>query len=98
MEYVILGAIIVAFSSISSQLSSIKNKMDNQTKSKINLKDYLGKKVKLYLDDEYDIELIGELLSYDNKWFEFKENIKYKNPTIYYRRIDKIKSITLMDK
>ena len=57
MEYVILGAIIVAFSSISSQLSSIKNKMDNQTKSKINLKDYLGKKVKLYLDDEYDIEL-----------------------------------------
>ena len=60
MEYVILGAIIVAFSSISSQLSSIKNKMDNQTKSKINLKDYLGKKVKLYLDDEYDIELIGE--------------------------------------
>ena len=98
MEYVILGAIIVAFSSISSQLSSIKNKMDNQTKSKINLKDYLGKKVKLYLDDEYDIELIGELLSYDNKWFEFKENIKPKNPTIYYKRIDKIKSITLMDK
>ena len=37
MEYVILGAIIVAFSSISSKLSSIKNKMDNQTKSKINL-------------------------------------------------------------
>ena len=98
MEYVILGAIIVAFSSISSQLSSIKNKMDNQTKSKINLKYYLGKKVKLYLDDEYDIELIGELLSYDNKWFKFKENIKYKNPTIYYKRIDKIKSITLMDK
>ena len=98
MEYVILGAIIVAFSSISSQLSSIKNKMDNQTKSKINLKDYLGKKVKLYLDDEYDIELIGELLSYDNKWFEFKESIKHKNSTIYYKRIDKIKSITLMDK
>lgn len=98
MEYVILGAIIIAFSSLSSQLSSIKNKMDNQTKSKINLKDYLGKKVKLYLDDEYDIELIGELLSYDNKWFEFKENIKHKNPTIYYKRIDKIKSITLMDK
>ena len=98
MEYVILGAILIAFSSLSSQLNSIKNKLDNQTKTRINLKDYLGKNVKVYLDDEYDIELIGELLSYDNKWFEFKENIKYKNPTIYYKRIDKIKSITLMDK
>lgn len=98
MEYVILGAIIVAFSSISSQLSLIKNKMENQTKSKINLKDYLGKKIKLYLDDEYDIELIGELLSYDNKWFEVKENIKHKNSVIHYKRIDKIKSITLIDK
>jgi len=98
MEYVILGAIIVAFSSISSQLSSIKNKMDNQIKSKINLKDYVGKKVKIYLDDEYDIELIGELLSYDNKWIELKENFKQKNSEIHFKRIDKIKAITLIDK
>ena len=84
MEYVILGAIIIAFSSISTQLSSIKNKMDNQIKSKINLKDYVGKKVKIYLDDEYDIELIGELLYYDNKfivlvWNQVPSISVYKN-------------------
>lgn len=98
MEYVILGAILIAFSSLSSQLNSIKNKLDNQTKTRINLKDYLGKNVKLYLDDEYDIELTGEILSYDNKWFEFKENNKHKKSTIHYKRVDNIKSITSTDK
>ena len=49
MEYVILGAIIVAFSSISSQLSSIKNKMDNQTKSKINLREHSKINVNIFL-------------------------------------------------
>lgn len=96
MEYVILGAVIVAFSSISGQLSSIKNKLDNKTKTKVNLKELVGKNVKVYLDDEHDIELEGELVSFDKKWFELKE-YKKKNNEIHYKRIDKIKSITLKD-
>lgn len=96
MEYVILGAVLVAFSSISGQLSSIKNKLDNKTKTKVNLKELVGKNVKVYLDDEHDIELEGELVSFDKKWFELKE-YKKKNNEIHYKRIDKIKSITLKD-
>ena len=96
MEYVILGAVLVAFSSISGQLSSIKNKLDNKTKTKVNLKELVGKNVKVYLDDEHDIELEGELVSFDKKWFELKE-YKNKNNEIHYKRIDKIKSITLKD-
>lgn len=94
MQYVILGAIIVATCSISGQLNSIKNKLDNKSKTKVNLKDLVGKKVKVYLDDEHDIELEGELVSFDKKWFELKE-YKKKNNEIHYKRIDRIKSITL---
>ena len=96
MQYVILGAIIVATCSISGQLNSIKNKLDNKSKTKVNLKEFVGKKVKVYLDDEHDIELEGELISFDKKWFELKE-FKKKNNEIHYKRIDKIKSITLKD-
>ena len=96
MEYVILGAILIAFCSISSQLSSIKNKLENKPKTKVNLKELVGKNVKVYLDDEYDMELVGELVSFDKKWFELKE-FKKKNNEIHYKRIDKIKSITLKE-
>lgn len=94
MEYVILGAILIAYLSLSSEISSLKNK--NNEKTKVNLKELVGKKVKVYLDDEYDIELEGELISYDKKWFELKQ-YKKKNNEIYYKRIDRIKSITLKD-
>ena len=97
MEYVILGAVLVAFASISGQLSSIKNKLDNKPKTKINLKELVGKKVKVYLDDDYDIELEGELVSFYKKWFEIKE-FKKNNNENHYKRIDRIKSITLKDK
>ena len=78
MEYVILGAVLVAFASISGQLSSIKNKLDNKPKTKINLKELVGKKVKVYLDDDYDIELEGELVSFDKKWFEILLKVRAK--------------------
>ena len=94
MEYVILGAILIAYLSLSSEINSLKNK--NKEKTKVNLKELVGKKVKVYLDDEYDIELEGELISYDKKWFELKQ-YKKKTNEIYYKRVDKIKSITLKD-
>ena len=96
MEYIILGAILISYCSISSQLSSIKNKFENKPKIKINLKELIGKNVKVYLDDEHDIELEGELVSFDKKWFELKE-FKKNNNEIHYKRIDRIKSITLKD-
>lgn len=94
MEYVIFGTVLVAFASISSQLSSIKNKLENKPKTKVDLKEFVGKNVKIYLDDEYDLELEGELITFDKKWFEIKEQ-KKKNKEINYKRIDRIKSITL---
>ena len=94
MEYVILGAILVGICSISGQLNSIKNKLENKPKTKVNLKELVGKNVKVYLDDEYDIELDGKLVSFDKKWFELKE-FKKNNNEIHYKRIDRIKSITL---
>lgn len=96
MEYVILCAVLVSFCSISNQLGSIKNKLENKSKAKVNLKELVGKNVKVYLDDEHDIELEGELVSFDKKWIELKE-YKKKNNEIHYKRIDRIKSITLKD-
>ena len=93
MEYVILMSVLIAFASISSELNSIKNWLENKPKTQVNLKEYIGKKVKINLDDENDIELEGELVSFDKKWFELK-NEKHE---IHYKRIDRIKSITLKD-
>jgi hypothetical protein len=93
MEYVILAAIIIAYVSLSGELSSIKSKLENKPKTKVNLKELVGKNVKVYLDDEYDLELEGELLSFDRKWFELRDSRK-KNE-IHYKRTDRIKSITL---
>ena len=94
MVYVIQGTVLVAYVLLSSQLSSIKNKLENKPKTKVNLKELIGKNVKVYLDDEIDTELEGELVSFDKKWFELKKQ-KKKNNEIYYKRIDRIKSITL---
>ena len=96
MVYVIQGTVLVAYVLLSSQLSSIKNKLENKPKTKVNLKELIGKNVKVYLDDENDVELEGELVSFDRKWFELKKQ-KKKNNEIYYKRIDRIKSITLKD-
>ena len=96
MEYVTLIVVLVAFVSISGQLSSIRNKLENKSKTKVNLKDLVGKNVIVYLDDEFDIELEGKIVSFDKKWFEIKES-KKKNKEIHYKRIDRIKSITLKD-
>ena len=51
-------------------------------------------------EEEQEIAINKVIVRYDEvkEMFEFNENIKPKNPTIYYKRIDKIKSITLMDK
>ena len=70
--------------------------MDNQTKSKINLKDYLGKKVKLYLDDEYDIEfntLVSmNMLLFTPKIFEYLDtDIKEINYEIIGEVINHVK-------
>ena len=88
MEYVILFAIIIAYSSISGELSSIKKKL-NTKKTTWNLKDYVGKKLTVNLDDEFEPTIEGVLVSYDQKWIEIKNKKE-----IFYKRIEKIKSIT----
>lgn len=93
MEYVILGAVLVAFCSLSAELSSIKHRLDS-TPKKINLKEYIGKNVKINLDEDINLELEGKLISFDNKWFELKIE-KNKKIEIHYKRIESIKAITL---
>ncbi len=97
MDYVVLGAVLVSYVIISGQLSSIKNKLENKPKTKVNLKELIGKNVVVYLDDDFDVEIKGELVSFDKKWFEIKE-LKKKNSVLHYKRIDRIKSITLNEK
>lgn len=95
MEYVVWILIIVAWLSISGELSSIKKKLENKPKTRWNFKELVGKNVKVSLDDEYDMNLEGELISFDNKWIEIKKVKKYNNNEIYYKRIDRIKSIAV---
>lgn len=95
MEYAVWILIIVAWLSISGELSSIKKKLENKPKTRWNFKELVGKNIKVSLDDEYDMNLEGELISFDNKWIEIKKVKKYNNNEIYYKRIDRIKSIVV---
>ena len=93
IDYVVLGAVLIAFCSLSAELSSIKHKLDS-TPKKINLNEYLGKNVKIDLDEDINHELEGKLVSFDNKWFEL-EIEKNKKKEIHYKRIENIKAITI---
>lgn len=95
MENAVWILIIIAWLSISGKLSSIKKKLENKPKTRWNFKELVGKNVKVSLDDEYDMNLEGELISFDNKWIEIKKVKKYNNNEIYYKRIDRIKSIVV---
>ena len=95
MEYVIFSAIIISYLCISHDINKLKKKLDIKytKKKKINLNEFVGKNVVVHLYDEYEPQLKGILLSFDNKWFEIRVNGKYN----YYKRIEEITSITLKD-
>ena len=95
MEYAIFAAIIMVYFSISSEIYKLKKKLDIKfnSKEKINLNDFVGKNVVIHLYDEYEPQLKGILLSFDNKWFEIRVKGKYT----YYKRIGDITSIALKD-
>lgn len=99
MDVAIWFAIILGYISLSSKLSSIDKKLKNQRNSNkhYNLSEFVGKNIQIYLEDEFCISLKGELVSFDEKWFEIKIE-KNNNIEYHFRRIDEILSIKINKK
>lgn len=94
MEYVIIIAIIIAYSSLSSKINKISNKLTNNSKKIKKFQELIGKNVVVSLDGDYILESKGTFKNYDNTWIEIETiNKKNKKETCFYK-INNIKSIT----
>lgn len=96
MEYLIFAALLIGFVSLSAQINQLKSKLDKTAKSRKNLSSFINKHVIIDLNDEYDTELEGILISCDQRWFELKVSNNGLNE-FYYKKVNMIKSITLKD-
>lgn len=95
METFVTIITLVLLFTILGELESIKKRLNNKEKTKWNLKELVGKTIKVSLDDEIDISLEGMLVSFDQNWIEIKVIKKHNHNEIYYKRIENIKSIAL---
>lgn len=98
MEYIIIIAIVLAYSSLNSKIEKLSKKLDIPQKTYKDLKAFLNEKVNITMDDEYVINVKGILKSYDNNWFEIETTIKHKNKTTKettFYKINNIKTITI---
>ena len=94
MEYVIIIAIIFAYSGLSSKIEKLNKKINSNFKTKKNLKEFIGKQVIITLTGDYFTNPSGIFKSYDDVWFELEIINKNKKETNFYR-IDDIETITL---
>lgn len=103
MEFWVLLAVILTYSSLSSKLSRITNNLQIQPKKKFpSLQEFVGKSVKIETDDHlellYGCKSEGILKEYDDTWIVL-EAIEKKNKTaLFYYRLNNITAIHVQEK
>lgn len=108
MEYLILFAIIIAYSSLSSKISRIMynmpnmDNMSNSNKKRFpSLKELVGKNIEIetdeYLELSYGYSTKGLLKEYNDTWLVIESRDKKDRKELYYYRIKNITSINVID-
>lgn len=102
MEYLILFAIIIAYSSLSSKISKIMTNMPNCNKKRFpSLKELVGKNIEIetdeYLELSYGYSTKGLLKEYNDTWLVIEAKNKKDKKELYYYRIKNITSISVID-
>ena len=102
MEYLILFAIIIAYSSLSSKISKIMTSMTTNNKKRFpSLKELVGKNIEIetdeYLELSYGYSTKGLLKEYNDTWLVIESRDKKDRKELYYYRIKNITSINVID-
>lgn len=103
MEWVILFAIVVACSSISSKLDKIINMQSpNHKRDFPSLKNLIGENISLQMNDDFDVDITyktsGILKEFNDKWLVIEVINKDMKKELFYYRINDIVSIDILDK
>lgn len=103
MEWVFFMGILFCLFDIQAKLNKLtkkeeNNKKKNSVKIDMMIKDYIGKDVKIEVDDEVifsiEFDVIGQIVDYDKDWFVFRYYHKSKKKYVkQYLRIKNLKSI-----
>ena len=102
MEYLILFAIIIVYSSLSSKISKIMTSMTTNNKKRFpSLKELVGKNIEIetdeYLELSYGYSTKGLLKEYNDTWLVIESRDKKDRKELYYYRIKNITSISVID-
>lgn len=99
MEWVILFAIVVAYSSLSEKIKKLPDQTSKTKKTFPSLKNLVGKNIEIEDDDNYyETETKGILKYYDETWIAIESKNKRKQKEVNYFRIANISSINIIDK
>lgn len=105
MEFLILMAIIIAYSSLSSKLNRITNTMPNTLKERKkgfpSLKEMKGKYIEINIAEELELLMSGKtkgiLKDYNDTWLVLEMIGKKGKKELYYYRLNNIISIDIID-
>lgn len=98
MEWIILFAIILAYSSLSEKIKRISNESLKTKKEFPSLKDLIGKIIEIEDDEHYyETATKGILKYYDETWIAIESKNKKKKTEVNYFRISNISSINIID-
>lgn len=98
MEWIILFAIIIAYSSLSEKIKRISAQISKNKKEFPSLKDLVGKTIEIEDEEHYyETATKGILKYYDETWIAIESKNKKKKTEINYFRISNISSINIID-
>lgn len=98
MEWIILMAIVIAYSSLSEKIKRVADQSSKAKKVFPSLKKLIGKNIQIETNDYYETETKGILKYYDKTWIAIESINKKKKTEINYFRISSVSSINLLDK
>lgn len=102
MDYVILMAVLITYTCLSSKINNItSNSSLKNKKSFPSLKELIGKNIELDIDDYIDIidgkNPMGVLIDYNDAWIIMETKDKKNKNELLYFRLNNISSINVID-
>lgn len=102
MEWLIICAIIISHSSLSSKILKVSKQLNPSSKKTFpSLKELIGKNIEIESDEygeyNYNCKTKGTLKNYNETWIVIETTDKKNNKELYYYRLKNITSINLSE-
>ena len=100
MEFILIIAFILGYSSLSSKITRIASALTIKNKKRFSsLKEWIGKEIELETDDHlelaYGCKTKGILKEYNDTWIVIETTNRKKQKELYYYRLHNITSVNI---